>query len=435
MVMLTPLTYLMVVVPLFAVVFWVTSNQIYQRTNIRYLVAMTTLATGCSFLGTTLGEIGFGLIYGLTLYLRHQKRDLLVFVLMWDFYLITTSIAGTVIQLCTAIWPTYSTLVTYLVPMTAVGCFVIVLGGLKARYHRTITGILGRTTFEPTLEHALIVYSVVVCAFLYLLQVFFDKTSPTGAPQYFETTVFLIFTVINLITLFYFQSLNRIAVENRVFKAAELARVKYYENLEAQQSHTRRLLHDYKNLLATLDMSLTEGDADAGELHRLIAAAQTDLNHSQIDQPTLNTIKSAPLRSLVYLKWTQASNAGIRLNISTVGEITVPNSNDLLSVLKCAGILLDNALEESRAEGYPDFTLMLAKDAAALTITIINQVPTTFKLARLNQPGYTTKGGAHGNGLDIIRQIVLDHPNFNFITSRHNNHLTTTLTIEDRNHD
>lgn len=96
--------------------------------------------------------------------------------------------------------------------------------------------------------------------------------------------------------------------------------------------------------------------------------------------------------------------------------------------LRIVGILLDNAIEATATQGIIDILLVPATDE--LTITVINTVPADFKLARLNQIGYTTKGDNHGNGLANIRELTRTNHHLHMIKQLIDRKLSITLSIE-----
>jgi two-component system sensor histidine kinase AgrC len=60
----------------------------------------------------------------------------------------------------------------------------------------------------------------------------------------------------NLATFFFLNHALQARNQVKLLQAAETARTKYYADLEAQQVHTQKILHDYKNVLASLELSL-----------------------------------------------------------------------------------------------------------------------------------------------------------------------------------
>ena len=74
-------------------------------------------------------------------------------------------------------------------------------------------------------------------------------------------------------------------------------------------------------------------------------------------------------------------------------------------LLRCQGILLDNAIEAaSKSEGK--IRVVLLQDAGELYIAVANNYDEQPNLAALTKSGYTTKGKGHGTGLSSYRKMV-----------------------------
>ena len=156
----------------------------------------------------------------------------------------------------------------------------------------------------------------------------------------------------------------------------------------------------------------------------MLAYAQQALTQAQPDQAVLDHILCPPLRSLLYLKWTQATNAKRHLQIQTQGEIALQPDDLVMPVLRGVGILLDNALE-AIASGQSAAVLLVADDQH-LEITVINPVATDFTL---NDLAHTSKGAGHGNGLAIIQELSQD-ARIQARTKLHHHQLAQSLIIE-----
>ena len=197
--------------------------------------------------------------------------------------------------------------------------------------------------------------------------------------------------VVNLCSLFFILRSYRYYLELLVVKHTNESRRAYYASLNQQRENTSKLLHDYKNLLATLQLSLQQTSASqSSDTSNIIAQAQRSIQQAESGKDSLAAIESDPLRNLLYLKWSEATNSGIRLHIHTEGTIQPLSNNAGFAVIRALGILIDNALEESIR---------------------INDINDDFNLAKFAEPGFTTKGRGHGNGLTIINELIQQNKN------------------------
>ncbi|WP_462399243.1 GHKL domain-containing protein [Lacticaseibacillus pantheris] len=265
---------------------------------------------------------------------------------------------------------------------------------------------------------------------VYIIEYVFEKMNLALTADWFVTGIFVFMVIINFGSLYFLYHDIKINVENKLLRSSEQAKQQYYADLELQQTHTRKVLHDYKNVLAALQLSLDK-DAPAEatmQTRQVIESAQATLNDIQPNNSALSMITTLPLRSLLYLKWTEASNKGVRLNIQSDGTVTISNNTDLLDVLRVVGILVDNAVEA--ATGGEEADVLLTQSASELAITVVNTVSANFTLSNLSQSGYTTKGEGHGNGLDNLRNVLRHNAHLKLMRRVTGMKLSITLVVE-----
>ncbi|MCI1985860.1 MAG: GHKL domain-containing protein [Lactobacillus sp.] len=141
-------------------------------------------------------------------------------------------------------------------------------------------------------------------------------------------------------------------------------------------------------------------------------------------------IQSIPLRSLLYLKWTEANEHQINLTINTNGDIALPPTIDMMGLIRCLGILLDNALFATQEIHYQKFDLLVMQDRGTIQFTVSNAVGNEFNLRDLIQDGFSTKGSGHGNGLMNLRQIIAHNPQFSFTQLVEDHQLSMSIIIQ-----
>lgn len=79
-------------------------------------------------------------------------------------------------------------------------------------------------------------------------------------------------------------------------------------------------------------------------------------------------------------------------------------------LLRCVGILLDNAIEEARTQKDVGITLLLLQEDMSLTIVVKNRVQDKPDLTRIWNRGYSTKGSGKGVGLSNYQNIIKKYP-------------------------
>lgn len=423
-------TFLAIVIPQFALIFTIQSQALYHRLNLVHLVAMVILATCCSALFGTIGEIIFAFLYCLFLVISRHTGCTFLFALMWEFYLIIENLIALITQVITHI--------VFINFDLATGLLAIVFNTLII-----LSVIFGRRFFEPQFSNVLeslgsdtlfgrafVFYSGIICSCLYLIQYVYEQMNIAIRARWFTTGIFMVFMVINLISLYFIKRTIKISVENQMLHAAEKAKQQYYEDLETQQDHTEKILHDYKNILGALQISLDDNDslATRSDVKSVLQQAQASLNTVHPNGSALASVMTISLRSLIYLKWTQASTKKILLNIQSSGKINITNQSLLMASIRASGILIDNAIEATPSGGQID--LLLTQANSDFSITIINTVPPEFNVSDLNKPGYTSKGEGHGHGMSNLQEIIRSHHEINLIKQVLGTKLKITLIIE-----
>ncbi|WP_125708882.1 GHKL domain-containing protein [Lacticaseibacillus porcinae] len=427
MINVTPATYLMEVIPQFAMIFIVQAELIFGQIQWRYAVKWWLLAILFSLAFSTIGEIIFAAIYILSLLKRHEAPLIISFLLLIDGYIFYRNLV-TLPRLIKLPFSTpqleiadgISTILINLIVIAAI---------LYAVHHfdRQLQTLKQTLYTDPSSRRVFVGYSLLTCASLYTADTIADLMAVSFDFQAITLGILLLLIASNLAAFFFLNHALQASNQIKLLQAAETARTKYYADLEAQQAHTQKILHDYKNVLATLQVSL-DADHDATQTREVLTQAQHTLNEIQPNRSALSAVATLPLRSLLYLKWTQAANQQIKLNIQTSGTANIQNNDDLLATLRIVGILLDNAIEATATHGEVD--VLLIESPQALAITVINSVPKDFDLSRLSQAGYTTKGVGHGLGWGNIRTLTRRDHHLKLMKRVIRGKLSITLVIE-----
>lgn len=422
--------YLIQVVPQFMLIFYYLSHLIYQKIKWTYLLFLVIAATLCSTLFSTSGEIVFGLVYGLILLAFQSRGILIVYTLFWEGYLIVSSLLGSITSIALYLVPNHLDSVNFISAIMVNIGIVLLIRYATRSYQSTVSYFNQLIRSDSVLSKAMVFYTAGVCVCLYLVEYVFERLNIAISAEWLLSAIFIFLIILNIGSMYFLNHTIKINAENQMLHATEKAKLSYYTDIELQQSHTRKILHDYKNVLSTLQLSLNDAASPSAteQTRQLIIDAQATLNKIQPNNSALSTILTLPLRSLIYLKWTQASSQKIWLNIQCSGTITITNNHDLMDTLRAAGILLDNAIEASDEDNEID--LLLAQSSNELSLTVINGVSPDFKLSRLNQPRFTTRGESHGLGLTNLREITQANEHINTMKQVIENRLSFTLVIE-----
>lgn len=180
----------------------------------------------------------------------------------------------------------------------------------------------------------------------------------------------------------------------------------HMELLEELQGEIRAFRHDITNLLSGMALSAQEGDVEAiQEFMRRTGRYFDEKLGSEIRQMEgLSNIQIYPVRSLISTKLNLMRQRHIQVALEIMNPVTggrMPTED----LLRCQGILLDNAIEAASKEDG-QIRVILLQDAGELYMAIANNYDEQPDIGALTKGGYTTKGKGHGTGLSSYRRMV-----------------------------
>lgn len=186
----------------------------------------------------------------------------------------------------------------------------------------------------------------------------------------------------------------------------------YSNHLEKTQKEIQAIHQNYKNIVEKLYHQALEQDTAAIKQtiqQEVIQVDQTVSQHlKQLNQ--LGRIEFLELKGLVLAKIMEAEKQGLNLFVE-VQEPIEAISMKTADILRCLGILLDNAIEASIHAEQNFLTLLLLKENGVITIIVKNHLKNNPPLHQIWQEGYSTKGENRGLGLSNLRQIISNYHN------------------------
>ncbi len=177
--------------------------------------------------------------------------------------------------------------------------------------------------------------------------------------------------------------------------------------LEELQQEIRAFRHDVTNLFSGLTLQAQEGNlAGIQEFMKKTSSYFDEKLGSEIAQMDgLNNVGMYPLRSLLTTKLAKMRQENVRAVLEVLHPVREEQSMDVNDLLRCVGILLDNAVEA--AAGQDGLVrIVLLQEEKELYLAIANNYDAAPNLSALARKGYTTKGKGHGTGLSSYRRIV-----------------------------
>lgn len=181
--------------------------------------------------------------------------------------------------------------------------------------------------------------------------------------------------------------------------------------LEAIQLDLRKIHHDYKNVATGLYAQIENGDLKAAQefisQKMLKMDQEIQVNVQQMNQ--LMNIEVIELKTLIMAKIMQAEKLGVLLTIEVMLPVkTIPM--EISDMLRCGGILMDNAIEAAAKEQRSQVSIVLLKDNNRLTFIVKNPISQKIDLQRIWSADYSTKGERRGLGLVNLKEIIRRYP-------------------------
>lgn len=266
----------------------------------------------------------------------------------------------------------------------------IILGGLLCRAYRL--------PFLHTLTAAVLSTFIILTAG----SVITDAVQDAGYAMFFFALIVAGLFLMQF-TAMYVAGQDRIKAQEETI----LQQQAHMALLEELQQEIRAFRHDVTNLFSGLTLQAQEGDlAGIQEFMKKTSSYFDEKLGSEIAQMDgLNNVGMYPLRSLLTTKLAKMRQENVRAVLEVLHPVREEQSMDVNDLLRCVGILLDNAVEA--AAGQDGLVrIVLLQEEKELYLAIANNYDAAPNLSALTRKGYTTKGKGHGTGLSSYRKIV-----------------------------
>lgn len=266
----------------------------------------------------------------------------------------------------------------------------IILGGLLCRAYRL--------PFLHTLTAAVLSTFIILTAG----SVITDAVQDAGYAMFFFALIVAGLFLMQF-TAMYVAGQDRIKAQEETI----LQQQAHMALLEELQQEIRAFRHDVTNLFSGLTLQAQEGDlAGIQEFMKKTSSYFDEKLGSEIAQMDgLNNVGLYPLRSLLTTKLAKMRQENVRAVLEVLHPVREEQSMDVNDLLRCVGILLDNAVEA--AAGQDGLVrIVLLQEEKELYLAIANNYDAAPNLSALARKGYTTKGKGHGTGLSSYRRIV-----------------------------
>ena len=201
---------------------------------------------------------------------------------------------------------------------------------------------------------------------------------------------------------------RKVAAQQDVIAQQQL----YERDLESIRREVRAFRHDYKNLLAGLSEQADEGELD--QLRAALSELDTGFDRrigEKIQASTqIGNVCVPQVRSLLLSKLTAMGGQGVDCRLEALYPVESVGM-DVWDLVRCLGILLDNAAEAALETETPWVEVVLLAQGDGLSLRVSNPYAGTIDPDQIWAEGFSTKGEGRGLGLPSYQRILSEHPN------------------------
>ena len=242
--------------------------------------------------------------------------------------------------------------------------------------------------------------------------------------------------VIGLGLLFLFAVFYQFATRNIIHEENEKSQKNiiaqqnaYIQSLEEIQKDVRIYRHDFRNIMTGMYLDVKEGKTEA--LENYMQGMLNDFDQRigskiQIANQMMN-LEIIELKSLLMTKLALMQTLNIPFHFEVMYPVVKCNMN-IQDLLRCIGILLDNAIEEVKHTSG-DIEIIITAQQNYVDFLINNSITDQPDLLKMWKKGYSTKGDNRGMGLYSYQQIANQYANVSCSTDCRNERFYQELRI------
>lgn len=209
----------------------------------------------------------------------------------------------------------------------------------------------------------------------------------------------------------------------------------YYSGLTGSLIAMQNMRHDIKNIFFTMGNFVERSNDSEMKLffwEKIYPYSIESIKQSELFS-TLYQIPIESLRAFLNLKISQALSQKIliSLDVKIIPE-KFQVGIDIIDLTRILGILLDNAIEEVIQIPVGTIEIKIAGNETGCSYIIKNTI-TEQTQSKGIYTGRTSKGSGHGNGLQIVKQLLAQYHNITLNSSMQNYTYVQSLNISMTN--
>ena len=207
----------------------------------------------------------------------------------------------------------------------------------------------------------------------------------------------------------------------------------YSESLEKMNTEIRKFKHDYLNILSTMSNYITDGDLEnlREYFSTKIIPTKDILLESTDTVDSLKNLKVIELKGILSYKVIHAQKQGTKVIIE-IPEVIATLNMEEIDLCRSLGIILDNAIEETKTQEQGQINIGLIKRTQSVIIVVMNTCKEPVNLHQMSVNGYSTKGKNRGLGLANFKEIVSRYENIVCATEFKNGRYVQEIEIFDK---
>ncbi|WP_156042769.1 sensor histidine kinase [Robinsoniella sp. KNHs210] len=229
--------------------------------------------------------------------------------------------------------------------------------------------------------------------------------------------------VIGLGLLFLFAVFYQFATRNIIHEENEKSQKNiitqqnaYIQSLEEIQKDVRIYRHDFRNIMTGMYLDVKEGKTEA--IENYMQGMLNDFDQRigakiQIANQMMN-LEIIELKSLLMTKLTLMQTLHIPYHFEVMYPVKKCGIN-IQDLLRCIGILIDNAIEEVKNTAG-NIEIIITAQSDYVDFFISNSIKEQPDLLKIWKKGYSTKGVNRGLGLYSYQQIANQYANVSCLT-------------------
>lgn len=223
-----------------------------------------------------------------------------------------------------------------------------------------------------------------------------------------NTMYLFIYFVIFVVCLFFmvYTFKKRFEVKEKEIKLTSMQI--YTEQLEKNYTEMRRFRHDYINILASMAEYINKRDIEALEnyFNKNIMQVSHEIQKNDFKMRDLTNLQVVELKGLIASKLITAQEKGLNV-IFECPEVIEQLNLDRVTLCRCIGILLDNAIEAADETDTGQVRVGFVTFENSVSFIVWNDFKDKgYKMFNYYKEGFSTKGEDRGLGLNTLKSLV-----------------------------